>query len=412
MKRFTRKAFLLMTLVIMAGYLIKVYLNNQPIKVGVMHSLTGTMALSESGVVDAVLLAIEELNQTGGVLGRQIEAVVRDGQSDPQVFANIAQTLIYQDKVDVVFGCWTSSCRKSVTPVFEQAKHLLYYPLQYEGLEQSDHIIYLGALPNQQVFPALEWIFGHLGKKVYLVGSDYVYPRVVNHIIQDKVLSWRGQILGEAYVSLGGTDFTAIIDDIKRLQPDVIINTINGKSNLSFFRQLRSHGISANQIPTLSFSIAENELSAYNGIDMSGDYHAWNYIQADENPLNKKFIASFKARYGNERRIGNPMMTAYMGVYLWAKAVALAQSSEVNQVRQFTGDMSIKGPSGMLYVDSSSNHVWKSMHIAKVTEKNFLQSVWHSKGPIGPTPYPKLTAETDWSEYLAVLQTNWQGLWQ
>ena len=229
-----------------------------PIRVGLLHSLSGTMATSESAVVDGTLLAIEEINR-GGVLGRRIEGVVADGMSDPAIFAREAERLIVREKVCTVFGCWTSASRKTVCPIFEKHDHLLIYPVQYEGLEESPNIVYNGATPNQQILPAINWAYTDLGHKYFLVGSDYVFPRVAHAIIRDRVAALGGQVVGEEYgplarlISRGSSRRSAS-------RPDLIVNTINGDSNAAFFRALRKAGISSASIPTLSFSIAENEV--------------------------------------------------------------------------------------------------------------------------------------------------------
>jgi len=381
-------------------------------KLGVMHSLTGTMSSSELGLVDAIVLAVEEINQQGGLLGRQLEVVVRDGQSNPKLFAGIAQTLIEQDEVDVVFGCWTSSCRKSVIPIFERYNHLLYYPLQYEGLETSKHVIYLGAVPNQQVIPALEWSFGTLGNRVYLVGSDYIYPHAANRIIKDQVQLWHGNIVGEQYVPLGGSEFDAIVQDIKRLKPDVIFNTINGSSNIHFFKALRQQGVVSTDIPTFSFSMSETDLLNIDQQDIAGDYLVSNYLQSLDNKVNQAFIERFKRRFGKRRVISDAMQTAYTGVQLWAKAVTRAGSSQVDKVRQLATDMSIQGPSGMVYVEQATQHTWKSMRIAQVQYDRQLKSVWFSKVPIAPEPYPKSRSVDQWQAYLDALYKQWGGQWE
>ncbi len=280
---------------------------HQPtIKIGVMHSLTGNMAGSEKGMVDAVLFAVEEINRNGGLLGRQVDAIIKDGKSNPKEFARIAESLIIDDKVDVVFGCWTSNCRKAVLPIFESNEHLLYYPLQYEGLETSKNVIYLGAIPNQQVVPALEWVFNQIGKRIYLVGSDYVYPRATNEIIKHQTKKWRGKIVGERYRPLGDKDFSAIVEEIKALKPNVIFSTINGSSNSSFLKSLRANGVTAKEIPTFSFSISEEELTNFEKDQVVGDYLVWNYLQDLDNSLNKQFVSQFKSKFGINRSIGSP----------------------------------------------------------------------------------------------------------
>lgn len=268
----------------------------QPIKVGVLHSLTGTMAISATSVCDATLLAIEELNAAGGVLGRRIEPVVADGKSDWPTFASEAERLITREHVAVVFGCWTSAGRKTVKPIFEKHDHLLFYPVQYEGLEQSPNIIYTGAAPNQQILPAVKWSFDHLGRRFFLVGSDYVFPRTANAIIKAQVTALGGEIVGEEYLRLGSSEAAAVVQKIVQARPTVILNTINGDSNVAFFAALRGAGITPARIPTVSFSLAEGELRHMDARTMAGDYAAWNYFQSVDSPENRRFVEAFRAR--------------------------------------------------------------------------------------------------------------------
>ena len=291
------------------------------IRVELLHSLTGPMATSERAVVDATQLAIDEINERGGVLGRRVEAVVADGASDQQTFAREAERLITEEDVVTVFGCWTSACRRTVRPVFETHDHLLFYPLQYEGLEQSPNIVYLGAASNQQIFPALKWTLRNRRRRIFLVGSDYVFPRTANEILKEQAARWRGEIVGEEYLLLGGVDVDRVVDAIVEAEPDIILNTINGReTNRAFFRALRAAGITSDGTPTVSFSLSEIELSP-DAHDMEGDYVAWNYFQSIDSQTNERFVERFQETYGEERAIGDPMEAAYVGVHLWAIGV-------------------------------------------------------------------------------------------
>ena len=231
-----------------------------PIRVGILHSETGSLAISEIPVTDATRMGIDDLNAHGGLLGRKIQVFELDGRSDDKTFARDARVLIYQDKVSVIFGCWTSSCRKTVEPIVEQAHNVLFYPLQYEGLEDSPNVVYLGAAPNQQIIPAVKWFLDNVGPRFYLVGSDYVFPRAANAIIKDYLRLYGGKVVGEAYVPLNGANFTGIVRQIKRDRPSVIFNTVNGASNIALFMALHDAGINAGRIPVVSFSIAEEEV--------------------------------------------------------------------------------------------------------------------------------------------------------
>ncbi|MFM7793851.1 MAG: urea ABC transporter substrate-binding protein, partial [Microcystis panniformis] len=304
--------------------------SGETIKVGILHSLSGTMAISETSVVDAEKLAIEEINAAGGVLGKQIEAVVEDGASDWPTFTEKATKLIDQDKVLTVFGCWTSASRQAVLPVFESRNHMLWYPVQYEGQECSRNIFYTGAAPNQQIEPAVTWLLENKGKKFFLVGSDYVFPRTANTIIKEQLKVKGGETVGEDYLPLGNTEVTPIITKIKTALPDggVIFNTLNGDSNVAFFKQLQAAGLTPDKYPVMSVSVAEEEVKQIGKEYLLGQYACWNYFQTVDTPANKKFVAAFRAKYGEDRVTNDPMEAAYIMVYLWKQAVEQAGTAD------------------------------------------------------------------------------------
>ena len=398
----------------LAGALVyKLALNgsDKPIKIGILHSLTGTMAISEKAVVDATLMAIEEINAQGGVLGRTIEPIVVDGRSDWSTFADEAERLITKEKVSVVFGCWTSASRKTVKPIFEKHNHLLFYPVQYEGLEQSTNIVYTGAAPNQQITPAVKWSFDNLGKTFFLVGSDYVFPRTANAIIKDQIKSLQGEVLGEAYVLLGSTDFTAIVQQIVKTKPDVILNTINGGSNLNFFKALRAAGITPDKIPTMSFSIAEDELRMLNAAEMAGDYTAWNYFQSVSSEENTSFVKRYRAKYGQDRVTDDPIEAGYFGVYLWAQAVEKAGTDDTEAVRKSVGKQSTAAPGGVVYIDAENQHTWKVVRIGRIRTDGQFDVVWSSGKAIRPIPFPASRTEQQWAGFLTGLYDGWGGHW-
>jgi len=382
-----------------------------PIRIGVLHSLTGTMAISERALVDAVQLAVDEINRSGGVLGRQIEPVVADGKSDPATFAREAQRLITAERVSAIFGCWTSGSRRTARPIFEEYKHLLFYPVQYEGLENSPNIVYLGAAPNQQIVPAVRWLMQTTGRRFFLVGSDYVFPRAANAIIRDHVTAWRGRIVGEEYVPLGSSDLEPIARAIAAAQPDAILNTLNGDSNIAFFTALRAAGITPARVPTMSFSLAEQEIRSLPADTIAGDYAAWNYFQSLDTGENQQFVRSFKARYGADRVTSDPIEAAYVGVHLWAAAASAAGSPEPAAVRAAVADRSIRGPGGMIYIDPENRHAWKTVRIGRIRPDGQFQVVWSSEYPIRPVPYPPQRTVQAWEELLKQLQTSWGGRW-
>lgn len=392
-----------------AGCGIGVY--KKPIKVGVLHSLTGTMAISERSVKDATLLAIEEINARGGLLGRRIEPVIADGKSDWPTFAAEAERLITEEKVSVVFGCWTSASRKNVKPVFEKLNHLLIYPIQYEGLECSPNIIYTGATPNQQIIPAVKWFFDNGKKRFFLVGSDYIFPRSANEIIKTQILILGGEIVGEEYIPLGSENVKSAVGNIVITQPDMILNTINGDTNVSFFDELRKAGITPDKIPTLSFSIAEDELRSMNPKIMVGDYAAWNYFQSVDSEENTNFVSNFKKKYGDDRVTDDPMEAGYFGVYLWAQTINSIGTDDVEKVRRSMKGQSLLAPEGIVYIDSDNHHTWKTVRIGRIRADGQFDIVWTSGKPIRPEPYVSYKTKSEWVQFIDGLYEGWGQKW-
>ena len=383
----------------------------EPVQVGVLHSFTGPMAASERAVADATLLAIEEVNRKGGLLGREVEPVIADGESDEKVFAREAERLITSADVSTLFGCWTSASRKAVRSVVERLDHLLVYPVQYEGLELSPNILYVGAAPNQQIVPAVKWSFDHLGERMFIVGSDYVFPRMAAELIKDQVAALRGEIVGEEYLPLGSMNVKAVVDRIVRTRPDVVLNTINGATNAAFFGELRRAGILPSELPTMSFSVAEVELRDLNLTRMEGEYAAWNYFQSVETPENREFVARFRERYGEDRVVSDPMEAAYVGVHLWAQAVRDAGSFEPRKIRGALADQSYPAPGGMVYVDRFSRHVWKTVRIGRIRRNGQFEIVWSSERPVRPIPFPAYRSPPEWESLLLKFYRGWGNHW-
>lgn len=357
------------------------------VKVGILHSLTGTMAISESPVHDSELLAISEINAAGGVLGKQIEAVIEDGESDPQVFAEKARKLLQDDNVATVFGCWTSASRKAVKPVFEELYGLLWYPVQYEGMEASPNIMYMGASPNQQIVPAIDYCAEQFGKKMFLVGSDYVFPRTANRIIKAQLAQMDGECVGEEYVPLGSGDFAGIVAQIKAAKPDVILNTLNGDSNVAFFYELSKNNITSSTIPVMSFSITEEEVAKMNVANLAGNLVSWNYYETTQTPRNEKFVSDYKHAYGEDRMTGDPIEAAYIAVYMWAAACEKAGSFDVEAVRVASKGLTFTAPEGTVTIDGGNQHLYKQVRIGKINEKGLIDEVWSTPSAIKPDPY-------------------------
>jgi urea transport system substrate-binding protein len=374
------------------------------IKVGILHSLSGTMAISEQSVVDAEMLAIEEINAAGGVLGKQIEAIKEDGASDWPTFAEKAKKLIDQDKVATVFGCWTSASRKAVLPVFEEKKHMLWYPVQYEGQECSNNIFYTGAAPNQQIEPSVDWLLENKGKEFFLVGSDYVFPRTANTIIKAQLQAKGGKTVGEDYLPLGNTEVTPIIAKIRAALPNggVIYNTLNGDSNVAFFKQLKGAGLTPDKYPTMSVSIAEEEVKAIGPEYLKGHYAAWNYFQTVDTPENKKFVEAFKKKYGENRVTNDPMEAGYIAVYLWKQAVEQAKTTDLEPVRKAALGQTFNAPEGKVTMDKN-HHLAKFVRIGEVRDDGLFEIVNATDTAIEPVPWNQYVAETkgfgcDWSD--------------
>lgn len=372
----------------------------QPIRIGVLHSLTGTMATNEKPLVDAVTLAVEEINAAGGLLGRPLEMVIADGRSDDRVFAAEAERLIASEKVSALFACWTSSCRKAVKPVVEKHRHLMFYPVQYEGMEQSPYIFYTGSAPNQQIIPGTLWALNTLGKRVYLIGSDYIFPRTANLIIRDMVTANHGTILAERYRPLADGDFSAITAELQRLKPDFVLNTLNGDSNTFFFRQLHQAGLDA--LPIVSFSVSEVDLKA-TGPDAfhPNHYAAWSYFQSVPGEANQRFIAAFRARFGADQVTNDPIEAAYTGVRLWAQAVRDANTDEPDQVNRAMLLQSTAAPSGIATVDRGTRHLWKQVRIGKARPDGQFDLVWGSEETVRPMPFPGYRLPSEWLEKMA-----------
>ncbi|SFH74561.1 urea-binding protein [Lachnospiraceae bacterium NLAE-zl-G231] len=359
------------------------------IKVGILHSLSGTMAISETSVRDAELLAIKEINENGGVLGKQLVPVIEDGASDNAVFKEKAEKLLLNDKVATVFGCWTSASRKAVLPAFESSNGLLWYPVQYEGQESSPNIFYIGAAPNQQIVPAIEYMNENYGKKVFLLGSDYVFPRTANAIVKKQAEALGMEIVGEEYTPMGHTDYTTILSKIKEADPDFIFNTLNGDSNVAFFKQFKDAGLTPEQIQTCSVSIAEEEVKGIGASYLEGHLVAWNYYQTTATPENEKFVEAYKAEYGADRVTDDPIEAGYNAVYLWAAAVEKAGTTDVDAVKEAAAGISLDAPEGKITIDGENQHIYKPVRIGMVNADGLIDEVWSTPEPVKPDPYLK-----------------------
>ncbi|MBN8524950.1 MAG: urea ABC transporter substrate-binding protein [Planctomycetes bacterium] len=364
----------------------------ETVKVGVLHSLSGTMAISETSCKDATLLAVKEINAKGGVLGKKIEAVVVDPASNWPLFAEKAKELLLTHKTAAVFGCWTSVSRKSVLPVFEENNGLLFYPVQYEGEEQSLNVFYTAASPNQQLVPAAEYMLEQGAKKFYLLGTDYVFPRTANKVLK-AFLKTKGipdENVKEEYTPFGHKDYQTIVAKIKDLAKGggaCVLSTINGDSNVPFYKEFANQGLTSADCPVMAFSVAEDELRAMEVPPLVGHLAAWNYFQSIDTPENKAFISAFQAEYGKDRVTDDPIEAAYYGVYVWKAAVEKAKSFEVDKVRAAIYGLEFDAPGGKKKMDEKNQHTYKPVYIGEIKKDGQFKIVWKSKGLVKPDSY-------------------------
>ena len=373
----------------------------EPIKIGVLHSLSGTMAISETTLKDTVLMLVEQQNAKGGVLGRPLEAVVVDPASDWPLFAEKARELLTVSEVDAIFGCWTSVSRKSVLPVIEELNGLLFYPVQYEGEESSKNVIYTGAAPNQQAIPAVDYLMDQGVERWVLAGTDYVYPRTTNNIL-DAYLKDNGTAPEDIFVNytpFGHSDWSKIVADVVALgaggKKVGVVSTINGDANVGFYKELAAAGVSADDIPVMAFSVGEEELSGLDTANLVGHLAAWNYFESIKNPVNADFIKKWKA-YAVAKKLPNaktvvtndPMEATYVGLHMWKQAVEKAGSTEVDKVIAAMGGQTFKAPSGFtLTMDATNHHLHKPVLIGEVRDDGQFDVVWQTQQPIRAQPW-------------------------
>ena len=381
------------------------------IKIGVLHSLTGAMAVSEKMLIDSATLAVEEINESGGLLGKKLELVVSDARSDWPTFAKEAEKLIQEDQVLVIFGGYTSVSRKMIKTFVEKFNTLLFYPTQYEGLEASPNIIYMGSTANQQIIPAVTWCLQNLGKRFFLVGSNYIYPHATNSIIKTLLAAREGTVVGEEYISFGQKNVDKVIHKILEAKPDVIINNIVGEDNSLFFKALRKAGISSEKIPTMNLTVTETELAALNIDEMTGDYGAQNYFQSLDTPANNKFVEKFKKKFGADRAISSSMQNAYAAIYFWKNAVTKAQTLDTDAVREQLRNAVLSTPEGIISIDGPTLDTWKPLLIGKIFPNKQFGIVWNSVSTIAPLSYPPLMTKEHWDNLLERYYNEWGEKW-
>lgn len=370
-----------------------------PIVIGVLHALSGPMATSEAPLVQAVRLAVDEINGGGGLLGRRVVLGVEDTRADPAVAAAAATRLIREQHAVALFGCWTSLCRQAVRPVVEARRHLLFYPMAYEGMEQSPHIVYTGPTPNQQVLPATDWAMQTFGRRVYLVGTDGPFPRRVNAMLRDFVRLGGGEVVGERYVRLGATDVAEVTAELQAQRPAVVLSTLSGDSNGAFFDALAAGPLVG--LPLLSFAAAEPDMRAYGGGRLARHYTAWGYLQSLPGSANADFLARLRRAHGAAAQASDPAVSAYVGVHLWAAAVRELGGTQTEAVNANVLQQGVAAPHGHVEVDVQTRHVRRPLRIAQVQPDGQLREVWQLPRPVKPAPWPAFRSRAHWAAIVA-----------
>jgi urea transport system substrate-binding protein len=364
-------------------------------------------------VVKATLAAIEEINEAGGIMGQKLEPIVADGESNPVKFGQKAAELIEKNRVSAIFGCWTSASRKEVKPVVEKHDSLLLYPVQYEGAEESSSIIYLGQLPNQQLKPAVLYATQHFGNNIFLVGSDYIFPRVANLYVKDIASLVGAKIVGERYEKLDSYDFKEVVLQIKAKKPSVILNTLNGDSNIYFFKELYEQGISSSDIPVISFSIAKEEIASIAAASspnaVIGHFASWSYFDAIDSKENLKFKELMKKR--GIQNPTDPMEAAYVGVWLYKQAVEECGSFEPSKVKKALRLQSFKGPGGVTTVTDGNLNTWKNSRIGRINYTLGFDVIEESKRALKPQNYPEQRTKREWEDVINGFYKEWGNSW-
>jgi urea transport system substrate-binding protein len=385
-----------------------------PILVGLLHSKTGPWAVAEQSMLEAELLAIEEINAAGGLLGRRVRAVEADGRSDAPTFARQAQRLIHDDKVSVLIGCWASEARRAVRPVVEEAQHLLIYPPQYEGLEESPNIVYTGGPANQQIIPTVGWCCDvRKARKFFLIGSESIHARAAGAVVKDVLKTRQAELVGEAYlgVDTGGVrdDVNDAVGRIERAAPDVVISTVEGADSPAFYGQLRRAGITPDRVPVLSFSLDEEGVRGLPIANVVGQYAAWDYFQSLDGAGNREFVRKFKAKYGSDRVVDDNLQIAYQSVRVWAETVDDVETADVQAVNHAIIRQSLNAPEGIITIDSENRHGWRPYYLGRVRPDGQFDIVWSLTRSIRPIPFPASRTQAEWEALLEDIASGPRG---
>jgi urea transport system substrate-binding protein len=383
-----------------------------PILVGLIHSTTGPLAISEKSLIDAEVLALEEINANGGVAGHLLTWEIADARSDPATCAEQARRLIDERKASVLVGGWTSECRKAMLAVVEEKASLLIFPSNFEGIERSPHIVYSGGSANQVFPPAVRWCVDALkARKFFVVGTEEVWSRCVAEISKDAVKASACEVVGELYLPLVGGDVDALVGAIQAARPDVVLNMLVGDSNVPFYAALRRAGLSAEKLPVMGFSVAEDELRQIPPGDVTGHYAAWCYFQSLDRPESREFVRKFKAKYDQNRPVSDAMVAAYDGVKIWAQAAIEAESGDAKAVLEHFDRQSFNAPEGIVTIDPESRVAWRPCLIGRIRADSQFDIVWSVSKPIHPETYVGTRLKVQWHALLDELKAKWGGRW-
>ncbi len=384
-----------------------------PIRVGLLHSQTGFLAETEQSMIDAEIMALEEINAAGGLLGgRRVEWTIADGESEGVVFAREARRLIKDQQVRAIFGCYTSFSRKDTRPAVEDADGLLFYPAAYEGLEESPNVVYMGAAPNQQIIPTLKWAYDHLKvQSFFLVGVDSIYSHGLNAIVKDLIRSVSARVVGEEYLGFGGAGLDGVVAAIRKAQPDVVVSSLTGPVNATFHQRMRAAGSSSAECPIISYTLDEELIQKLAPAEVAGDYLTASYLQVIDTPENRAFVERFQARFGRDRVTSDLIETAYNSVRLWARTVQEAETDDPRSVRTLLGRQSLNAPEGIISIDGATQHAWRPSFIGRVRPDRTVEIVWSSQTSIRPEPFPSSRTRADWNRILDQLYKRWGNRW-
>lgn len=382
------------------------------VKVGILFSQTGRMSIQDKPIIDVIVMAINEINEAGGLLGHKLKIVTWDTASNYENYAVGAKELFEKEKVVVLFGCGNSVSRRNVRAVVEEYNNILVYPMRYEGGELSNNIMYVGPAPNQQLIPGAVWAMKNLGKRFFLVGTDAIYSHVANQILKDVIYSLNGEVLGEAYIGVNNNfGLEAAVKQITHNRPDVILNTIEGIENISFFKRLRESDITSKVIPTMSFGLTENALQYLAELSMEGDYSVAGFFQTNKFHENDQFEKRFYAKYGTNRAIDDPMVSIYVGIKLWAQAVHDAGTFSTASVLKNLNNQSYPAPNGLIYIDPATHGAYRPVLIGRIQSDQTYKIVWNSGISVLPLQYTPFKTPQEWNELIKNLYLKWGNQW-